>query len=153
MGEKPRHPEIEKLEFDYIGDGIYIGTNMCCQVHFDEKLKSKGITEDISLEDKQVDTPFGVESYLWLPVADHTPPTPDQMEYGVSSIEKLVKLGKKVYVHCKNGHGRSPTLVAAYLIRARGMTRDEAEDFIKERRPSIHIEDEQKSALDIFALK
>lgn len=147
------HPEIKQLEFDYIDDGIYLGTNMCCQVHFDERLKNEGITEDISLEEEQVDTPFGVESYLWLPVIDHTPPNPDQMEYGVSSIEKLVKLGKKVYVHCKNGHGRSPTLVAAYLIRARGMTPDEAEDFIKKRRPSIHIEVEQKSALDIFAAK
>lgn len=106
------HRDAKKLEFDYITDGIYVGTNACCRAHFDEKLADEGITEDISLEDKKIDTPFGVESYLWIPVKDKTPPNPDQMEYGISALEKLVSLGKKVYVHCKNGHGRSPTLVA-----------------------------------------
>ena len=67
------------------------------------------------------------------------------------SLEKLVELGKKIYVHCKNGHGRAPTLVAAYLIKTKGMTTDEAVAFIKERRPSIHPEDSQKKALDTYS--
>ncbi|MBU6415489.1 hypothetical protein KGQ34_04605 [Patescibacteria group bacterium] len=28
-----------KLDFNDIADGIYIGTNQCCQTHFDETLK------------------------------------------------------------------------------------------------------------------
>jgi len=150
MRADPTHPEERELEFSYITDEIYIGTNVCCQAHFDEKLASEGMTEDISLEEERVDTPFGVNSYLWLPVKDKTPPNPDQMEYGVASLQKLISLGKKVYVHCKNGHGRAPTLVAAYIMRTKGLTTDEAIAFIKERRPSIHPEDSQKEALDTY---
>lgn len=153
MRKNKDHTEERILEFNYITDGIYVGTNVCCQAHFDEKLASEGMTEDISLEEEQADTPFGVNSYLWLPVKDKSPPNSDQMEYGVASLETLIKLSKKVYVHCKNGHGRAPTLVAAYLIRVKGLTTDEAIAFIKERRLSIHPEDSQRRALDEFIQK
>ena len=151
MKTEPNHPEERELEFNYITDGIYIGTNVCCQAHFDEKLASEGMTEDISLEEERVDTPFGVNSYLWLPVKDKTPPNPDQMEYGVASLQALTKLNKKVYVHCKNGHGRAPTLVAAYLMKTRGLTTDGAIAFIKKKRPSIHPEPSQIDALDKYS--
>ena len=39
----------DKLDFNYIVDGIYIGTNQCCQTHFNEKLTAEGISADISL--------------------------------------------------------------------------------------------------------
>jgi len=38
---KNEHPKIQILEYNYITDGIYIGTNQCCQTHFDERLKKK----------------------------------------------------------------------------------------------------------------
>lgn len=145
------HPQ-NKLDFDYITDGIYIGSNWCCQVHFDEELKKLGITADISLEEEQIDAPFGADFYIWIPVKDHMPPTPDQLEFGVWALEKLVSMGKKVYVHCKHGHGRAPTLVAAYLVK-NGKTPEEAEAFIKTKRPSIHLEDVQRQALHDFSKK
>lgn len=135
-----------KLEFNYITDGIYIGTNQCCQIHFDDVLVKEGITYDISLEKNQVDNPFGVVSYIWIPAEDHQAPTQEQIEFGVSVLEKIVAMGKKVYVHCKNGHGRAPTLVAAYFIK-QGKTVDEAVALVKEKRPQIHLEDVQKKAL------
>jgi len=144
------HPQIKELEYNYIIDGIYIGTNQCCQAHFDEKLKQEGISTDISLEEEKVDTPFGVEFYVWIPVKDHTAPTKDQLEFGVSVLEKVVAMKKKVYVHCQNGHGRAPTLVTAYLIK-QGKTVDEAVQLIKTKRPVIHLSDVQKDALQEFA--
>lgn len=144
------HPKIPTLEYNYITDGIYIGTNQCCQTHFDEKLKSEGIEADISLEEERVDTPFGVQFYTWIPIKNHTNPTREQLEFGVTALEKLVALKKKVYVHCQNGHGRAPTMVAAYLIK-KGKSVDEAIDFIKEKRPTIHLEGVQKDALVKFS--
>lgn len=146
------HPDIKELEFNYIVDGIYIGTNQCCQVHFDEKLKKEGIEVDISLEADKIDHPFGIDFYIWLPVENYQPPKPDQIDFGVSAIEKFVSMKKKVYIHCQNGHGRAPTLVAAYLIK-NGKTVDGAIALIASKRPSIHIEDSQKEALELYAQK
>ena len=143
------HSQIKELEYDEIADGIYIGTNQCCQTHFDEELKKEGITADISLEEDRLDAPFGVDFYVWIPVKNHTAPKPDQLEFGVSVLEKLISAGKKVYVHCKNGHGRAPTLVAAYLVK-KGKTPEEAEGLIKTKRPSIHLEDVQREAIKDF---
>ncbi|MBI2476023.1 MAG: dual specificity protein phosphatase family protein [Candidatus Taylorbacteria bacterium] len=143
------HSQIKELEYNEIADGIYIGTNQCCQTHFDEKLKKEGITADISLEEDRLDAPFGVDFYIWIPVQNHTAPKHEQLEFGVSVLEKLVSMGKKVYVHCKNGHGRAPTLVAAYLIK-QGKSPAEAEVFIKSQRPSMHLEDIQRQALADF---
>ena len=137
------------VDYNKIDDNIYIGTNQCCQVHFDDNLLMLGITSDISLEENRVDTPFGVESYLWLPTKDHTPPSADQLQLGARYIKNLVEEGKMLYVHCKNGHGRAPTLVSAYYILT-GKTADEAIAFVESKREGAHIEDVQKEALREF---
>ncbi len=140
----------KELNYNYIADGIYIGTNQCCQTHFSERLLKNGISADISLEEERVDAPFGVDFFIWIPVKNHTAPTPDQLEFGVSVLQKLMAMKKKIYVHCQNGHGRAPTLVAAYLIK-NGKTAEEAIALIKLKRPSIHLEKVQRSALQNFS--
>lgn len=146
-----KHPDHPAFEYSQIIDGIFLGTNVCCAVHFDERLLKLGITVDISLEKERLDSPYGVASYLWQPVEDNQAPTPEQFEVGVRMLESCVALGLKVYVHCTFGHGRSPTLVAAYLIRAKGMTPTEAEAFLQARRPGVHLTLVQREALEAFA--
>ena len=140
-----------KLIFEYnkITDYIFLGTNQCCQVHFKKELLKKGIKADISLEGEKLDMPFGVDYYLWLPTKDHTAPSQKQLKVGVDFIESLIKNKEKVYVHCQRGHGRAPTLVAAYLI-SKGKTIEEAYEFIKKKRKTIHPNKLQKSALMRF---
>lgn len=144
------HADTHPLEYNQIDSHIYIGTNQCCQSHFAEELLKKGISADVSLEEDRVDAPFGVESYLWLPVKDHTSPVPDQLRIGVATLRELASLDKKVYVHCKNGHGRAPTLVSAYYI-AQGMSVQDAIRFVCEKRLGAHLEESQKRALALFA--
>jgi len=144
------HSQIKGLEYNEITEGIYIGTNQCCQTHFDERLKKEGITADISLEEERIDAPFGVDFYVWIPVKNHAAPKPDQLAFGVSVLEKLISAGKKVYVHCANGHGRAPTLVAAYLVK-NGKSPEEAEALIKAKRPSMHLEEVQREAIRNFS--
>ncbi len=151
--KKINHSPSKELEYNCIIDGIYIGTNRCCQTHFDERLSKEGITADISLEDIRLDHPFGVEFYVWIPVKNHTAPAVDQIEFGVSVLEKMVSLKKKIYVHCQNGHGRAPTFVAAYLIKKEGITPEEAERRVKLKRPTIHLEEVQREALRNFYKK
>ncbi len=147
----PHPPEI--LNYHEIVDGIYVGTNQCCQTHFSEELLTKGIRADISLEKDRVDAPFGVDFYTWIPIEDHSAPTPTQFDFGVATITKLVAMGEKIYIHCKNGHGRAPTLVAAYLISANGESPESAEALIKQARPVMHLWDVQRDALQAFALR
>ena len=144
MEEHPGGEHI--LEYNQITDEIYIGTNMCCQVDFAKELLDKGITAVISLEAEKIDSPSGVDYFLWLPVIDHTAPTDKQLRLGVQTLEFFVKEGIKLYAHCKHGHGRAPTLVIAYFIK-QGMGVDEAIELVKSKRPSIHLNEIQIESL------
>lgn len=144
------HAHSSTLDYDEVTDGIFIGTNQCCQAHFDERLSRGGITANISLEEERVDQPYGVSFYVWLPVKDKTAPTQEQLQFGVTALEKFVAMGTKVYVHCKLGHGRAPTLVTAYLVKCGKSVRD-AINFVSNKRDHVHIEDVQRAALEEFA--
>lgn len=141
--------------FDYsrILDWLYVGTNACCQMHFEKELIEKGVRADISLEQERLDDPTGVEFFLWLPTTDHTPPSMDQLEMGVQSLKHFYENAIPCYAHCKNGHGRAPTLIAAFLMNVKGLTADESIAFLKERRPSIHLDEVQIAALAAYGKK
>ena len=59
------HPKIQILEYSYITDDIYIGTNQCCVMGLADVLKKENITADISLEEDRLDVPFGVDIYMF----------------------------------------------------------------------------------------
>lgn len=139
----------KRTDFSKITPYIYIGTNFCCKVHFDKKLLKLGIKTDISLEDSKVDTPFGVTTYLWLPVKDHYAPTLYQLQMGADVIDNAVQNKQKVYIHCKNGHGRSPSLVIGYFIH-KGMNMQDAISLVEKGRPEIHLKNTQLSVLKKF---
>ena len=143
------------LEYSQITDQIYVGSDFCkggiCLIH-EEEFKKLGVTVEINLsrEDNELPPKNGIASYTWLPVADGNAPTPDQLAIGTCILDTSINAGKKVYVHCRNGHARSPSLVAAYLAKYGGMNLEEAYELIKEKRPESHIEESQKKALEEF---
>lgn len=137
--------------FDYseINKDIFIGTNMCCQFGFAKELLAKNVRADISLEALRVDAPIGVDYFLWLPTIDGQAPTPDKLNLGVHALEFFAARNIKVFIHCKNGHGRAPTLFVAYLMK-QGMTMDAAFASLKTKRPAIHLTEAQKTALRAY---
>ncbi|MBI4143196.1 dual specificity protein phosphatase family protein [Candidatus Uhrbacteria bacterium] len=152
MRPSPAHERGQPtFEYSRITSRIWIGTNQCCTTHFSHTLRRLGIVADVSLEAEQLDAAYGTEVFLWLPVRDHRAPTPVQLRVGVHALAALVAAGQRVYVHCKNGHGRAPTLVAAYLIASEGLTVAQAVARIRARRPHIHLEPIQLRALERFA--
>ena len=80
---------------------------------------------------------------------DHKAPSQQQLSVGSGFLKDLTKKRIPVYIHCKNGHGRSPTLVAAYLISI-GKTVEDAIRLIKKKRPSIHMNNIHVAALNKF---
>ena len=143
------HPKHVPFEYSRITPQIYIGTNQCCEGHFSSELLQKGIKGDLSLEGEKIDAAFGVEYYMWLPVKDRTAPTQQQFYMGILYLDSVLNMKKKIYVHCKNGHGRAPTLVAAYFV-TQGMSTDEAFAFIKKRRSTIHPNKQQVASVKEF---
>ena len=138
-----------RFEYSRITSRIFLGTDMCCRPHFKSELLSRGVSADISLREKHIDAPFGVSYFLWLPTRDRYAPTQKQLLVGATTIDVLVKQRVKVYVHCKAGHGRSPTLVAAYFI-LKGKTTLQAVAAVRKQRPGIHPTARQAKALRRF---
>ncbi len=137
------------FDYDQITDEIFIGTNMCCQFGFSKDLLAKGVRADISLEKNRTDAPDGVDYFLWLPTENGKPPSPKDLEIGVKFLDFLIGNKIKTFVHCKNGHGRAPTLFAAYLI-SHGAEVQDAIKSIAAKRSVIHLTEAQTQGLNEF---
>lgn len=140
-----------QMEYNKITDHIYLGTNMCCDVHF-SRLLDLGVSADISLEEEVFEKPRNLQAYLWLPVVDRTPPTLEQLDIGVHAIDRMLNNNFKIYIHCKNGHGRSPTLLIAYFIW-KGLSYKDAYNKVYLQRKEIHLEKSQELRLYEFMQK
>lgn len=140
------------FEYSKITPYIFIGTNQCCEDHFEKALLRKDIRADISMEEERLDTPLGADYYFWLPTKDHAAPNQKQLAIGTQLLRAFEQQKIKCYTHCKRGHGRSPTLVAAYLI-TKGMSIEQAIAYIKKHRPAIHPNKHQIAALKRFRKK
>ena len=93
--------------------------------------------------------------YHYLPIKDFKEATNDQFVEGVAFIERCVAARKRVLVHCGEGRGRSPSVVAAYLV-FKGYGVDDALHLIKskrdgcfERGDNVHVSNIQKFASQI----
>lgn len=156
--QKPKgRGDDHKFDYSKITDNIYIGSDLCegniCPIH-SKDFKKLGVCVEINLSIERKETPpEDINLYSWIPVVDGYAPTPDQFDLGTAVINQAIKNKQTVYVHCMNGHGRSPTMVAAYFIRYMGKGVDEAEKLIMKKRPEVHIEVEQRKALEKFEKK
>jgi dual specificity MAP kinase phosphatase len=117
------------------------------------RLIERGITGVINLR-QEYDYVIGSGQlplrYLYLPTIDNTAPTQQHLWMGVRFMEEEIKQGGKVYVHCWEGLGRSPTLVAAYLVN-NGATPKDAWVAIMKVRPFIRPTPLQRARLEEFA--
>lgn len=97
--------------------------------------KSWGVTGIISMRSstpKQISDEFEI---LHLKTRDWTPPELEDLKRGVEFASSKVLKGESVYIHCRQGEGRGPTMAAAYLINL-GLSVEEALAQISKSRPS-----------------
>jgi protein-tyrosine phosphatase len=104
-----------------------------------QKLKALGVTAVVNMRthNDYSDAEHEGIKYLHLPTVDNTPPPLDVLLKGADFIDNEIKNNGIVYVHCRQGLGRGPTMAMAYLIKT-GLTFEEAYATIKKVRVFIN---------------
>ena len=104
-----------------------------------QKLKALGVTAIINMRMNPIyeESKYEGFKYLHLPTLDNTPPPLDILIKGADFADKEIKNGGKVYIHCRQGLGRGPTMTIAYLIST-GLTFDDAFALVKKVRTFIN---------------
>jgi len=87
--------------------------------------------------------------YSWLPTPDGGAPDPDDAIKVFRHVYRLERLGAKSLFHCYGGVGRSPTLIAAYLV-AKGLKLEEAVNMVRRANPYASFTDEQILFIEMF---
>jgi hypothetical protein len=81
---------------------------------------------------------YQVPFHRWQPIRDAEPaPSLDWLRSQVAFIESERSARHNVYVHCMNGASRSGMVMTAYLMRREHWSRDQALEFLRERRPEV----------------
>jgi protein-tyrosine phosphatase len=117
------------------------------------KLMNRGVTGVVNLRDEYNYADEVGNSklhYLYLPTIDDTAPSLEHLHQGVEFIRNEIQNGGGVYIHCLEGLGRGPTMLAAYFVST-GMTVEEAWDKIRRVRPFVRPVDSQLERLKEFA--
>ncbi len=87
--------------------------------------------------------------YCHIPMADFSPPTAEQIDEFVDSVEAARAEGQRVAVHCLAGLGRTGTMIACYLVH-QGRTAREAIAEIRRLRPGSVETRVQEAAIEEF---
>lgn len=56
-------------------------------------------------------------NYKRFTITDHSIPEPETMRAILDEIDSVLEAGRKVYLHCWGGIGRTGTVVGCYLVR------------------------------------
>ena len=104
-----------------------------------KKLKLMGITAIVSMREGSIykEAHFEGFKFLHLPTTDNTPPKMDDLIKGTEFIDAEINRNGKVYIHCRQGLGRGPSMVIAYLLKI-GTTFEDAFALVKSVRPFIN---------------
>lgn len=139
---------------------IYLGALPLKSEKHLEKIIDLGVShvlcmvENFEMEDGWINQPVKISDWesngivvRHIQAADFLPLTKDEIEEGVEFLNQQLLDGHSVYVHCKAGRGRSATIVIVYLMKYHGYTFDEAFTIVKNQRPQINLNPQQKQAI------
>ncbi|KAF9603184.1 hypothetical protein IFM89_034517 [Coptis chinensis] len=89
--------------------------------------------------------------HLVIPTRDYLfAPSYGDICQAVDFINKNTSNGKKTYVHCKAGRGRSTTIVLCYLVQYKHMTPEVAYEYVRSIRSRVLLASAQWKAVQQF---
>ncbi len=83
-------------------------------------------------------------------VPDVGVPNEDVLTEAVHWIDAQLAAGRTVLVHCAKGRGRSATVLAAYLMREKGVSFDEASELLRSKRSLAKLEARHRRVLEAW---
>jgi rhodanese/phosphatase family protein len=86
-----------------------------------------------------------------MPMSDHGVPDLAVLDRGAQFIQTKVREGKTVLVHCLAGEGRTGCVLAAYLIKDRGLGAADALTTLRDVKPEFVEWVQEKSIFDYAA--
>jgi protein tyrosine phosphatase (PTP) superfamily phosphohydrolase (DUF442 family) len=86
-----------------------------------DELRGQGVRAILNLcaeftDLHRIEREHGFEVYH-LPVEDEQAPDMEELEKALDWLDEAVYLGRKVYIHCRHGIGRTGTVLNAYILR------------------------------------
>ena len=142
----------EPTGFVWVEEGRLAGSGYPASKPQVEWLMSQGIDTILTLTRDPLpkESVSGVKVELGhIPLNDHAPPDVPSMEKGAEFIRSHLAGGRKVVVHCLAGEGRTGCILAAYLMKERGIGAEESLKVLRGIKPEF-VEWAQEGALKDF---
>jgi protein-tyrosine phosphatase len=119
-------------------DNLYLG-NFTAAIY--DNLKKNNIAAVVCLSNDSHLYPKEVKLFHIDDISDNLDPDSfdiEKLQNAISFIEQEINKHHAVLVHCMAGISRSPTVIIAYLIKAKGCTVSEACNFVKSKANHIN---------------
>jgi atypical dual specificity phosphatase len=147
------HGAIAKkpTNFSWVIDDMLAGSGMPTSREEMEWVKENGIKAVVTLTEDPLPRPWvdGTD-YLHVPIVNYSAPNMDDMDKAVDFIDKNLKNNRSTMVHCAAGRGRTGTILAAYMIKFKGMSAKSAVEKIRSIRPTSIENGPQEISLSFF---
>jgi protein-tyrosine phosphatase len=135
---------------DFITRDVLLGPELETRKDY-ERMSDLGVTSVLDLRGEKADDREALDArgihYKRVPVTDFEAPSEEQLREAVAWMRAEVASGRRVYVHCAAGIGRSSTVVTAFLMEEYGWSRERAWAHVESRRPIVKQTESQRSAL------
>lgn len=132
------------IRYSHVAPNLYLGGKY--PAHTYDLFREWGITGIVSMRTHaSAPGPKDIE-VLHLPTQDWMPPKLEDLQKGAKFINEKIANGGSVYVHCRLGEGRGPTMAAAYLL-SNGFTVEEALAQLSKYRPVARPNARQRKRL------
>lgn len=135
---------VPSKKYSRVAPGLYVGGSYRKQAY--KVFKQWGVGAVVNMRmNTPPRAPKGFD-ILQLRTRDWHAPSLESFEQGVSYIARQRKQGNGVYIHCRQGEGRGPTMAAAYLV-SEGFELEDVLTYIRSGRPMARPNKRQVKAL------